>query len=450
MPDATLSSGERPIEILQELLRFDTSNPPGNEGPCVDFVDGLLKSAGVATERVTKEPGRPNLIARLPGDGRAPALLFYGHIDVVPADAAAWRHPPFAGTIAEGCAWGRGALDMKGGVAMMVSAFLRAASAGVVPAGDLLLTLVADEESGGGCGARFLVDERPDLFRGVHYAIGEFGGFPLRIRGRTFSMIQVAEKLPVPVDIVIRGPSGHGARPLRGGAMAKLGRILRRLDEQRLPIHITSVTREMVESIARGLPRGTRTLVRQLLRPAVTDRMLDALGDTGRTFEPLFRNTVNATIVRGGERLNVVPSEIHLALDGRLLPGYATADLLEELRPILKTDGEAHAVAEDGRAPAPDLALFGLLGRLLQDRLPDVRPVPYLLPASSDGRHLAKLGIQTYGYTPMILPPDMSFFSSIHAVDERIPLEAVEFGANVLYDLIRAYGPGTDAPGDAA
>jgi acetylornithine deacetylase/succinyl-diaminopimelate desuccinylase-like protein len=139
MSDATLSSRESPIEILQGLLRFDTSNPPGNEGPCIDFVDGLLQSAGVATERVTKEPGRPNLIARLPGNGRAPALLFYGHIDVVPADTAAWRHPPFAGTIAEGCAWGRGALDMKGGVAMMVSAFLRAASAGVVPAGDLLL-----------------------------------------------------------------------------------------------------------------------------------------------------------------------------------------------------------------------------------------------------------------------------------------------------------------------
>jgi acetylornithine deacetylase/succinyl-diaminopimelate desuccinylase-like protein len=252
-------------------------------------------------------------------------------------------------------------------------------------------------------------------------------------------MIQVAEKLPVPVDVVIRGPSGHGARPARGGAMAKLGRILRRLDEHRLPIHITPVTREMVESIARGLPRGTRIVVRQLLRPALADRMLGALGETGRTFEPLFRNTVNATIVRGGDRLNVIPSEIHLALDARLLPGYATEDLLEELHPFLKADGEAHASIEDGRAPAPDLALFGHLGRLLRDRLPDTRPVPYLLPASSDGRHFARLGIQTYGYTPMILPPDMSFFSSIHAADERIPVEAVEFGTDVLTDLIRTY-----------
>ena len=439
MSGVTLSTGERPIELLQELIRFDTSNPPGNEGPCIDFVDGLMREAGLIAERAAKDPGRPNLIARLPGDGRAPALLFYGHIDVVPVNATEWRCPPFAGTIADGCVWGRGALDMKGGVAMMLSAFLRAAHEHVVPAGDVVLALVVDEESGGDCGARYLIDERPDLFRGVRYAVGEFGGFPVRIRGRTFSMIQVAEKLPVPIDVVIRGPAGHGARPLRGGAMARLGRILRRLDSHRLPIHITPVTREMVEALAAGLPRGSRTAVRQLLRPALTDRTLGALGDVGRTFEPLFRNTANATIVHGGDRLNVIPSEIHLALDARLLPGYTTADLLEELRPILKTDGEARAASEDDRAPEPDLSLFDLLGRLLQKRLPDVRPVPYLLPASSDGRHFARLGIQTYGYTPMILPPDVTFFSSIHAADERIPLEAVEFGADVLLDLIRSY-----------
>ncbi|MCX6100572.1 MAG: M20/M25/M40 family metallo-hydrolase, partial [Candidatus Bipolaricaulota bacterium] len=184
MSGVRLSTGERPIELLQKLIRFDTSNPPGNEGPCIDFVDGLMREAGLIAERAAKDPGRPNLIARLPGDGRASALLFYGHIDVVPANAAEWRCPPFAGTIADGCVWGRGALDMKGGVAMMLSAFLRAAHEHVVPAGDVVLALVVDEESGGDCGARYLVDERPDLFRGVRYAIGEFGGFPLRIRGR--------------------------------------------------------------------------------------------------------------------------------------------------------------------------------------------------------------------------------------------------------------------------
>jgi len=436
---AKLSTGECPVELLQELLRFDTSNPPGSEGPCIDFLDGLLREAGLVTERAEKIPGRPNLIARLPGRGRAPALLFCGHVDVVSAADQTWSVPPFAGAIADGYVWGRGALDMKGGVAMMVSAFLRAANGGVTPAGDLVLALVVDEESGGDCGARFLVDERPDLFRGVRYAIGEFGGFPLRILGRTFYMIQVAEKLPVAVDVVIRGPAGHGARPLRGGAMAKLGKILARLETHRLPVHITSVTRQMIETMATRLPFAGRVVVRRLLHRAFTDRVLDALGEAGRTFEPLFRNTVNATIVRGGERLNVIPSEVHIALDARLLPGYTTADLLDELRPILRGDGEAHVVAEEGRSSEPDLQLVDLLGRLLRERVPDAVPVPYLLPASSDGRHFARLGVQTYGYTPMNLPPDVSFFSTIHAADERIPVEAVGFGADVLYDVIRSY-----------
>ncbi len=440
MPSLTLSNGEHPVELLRELIRFDTTNPPGNEGPCIDFLEGLLREAGVTTERAEKVPGRPNLIARWPGRGQAPGLLFYGHVDVVPAAEQAWSVPPFAGTIADGAVWGRGALDMKGGVAMMVCAFLRAAHARAAPAGDLVLALVTDEESGGACGARFLAAERPDLFHGIRYAIGEFGGFPLHILGRTFYMIQVAEKLPVAIDVTTRGPAGHGARPLRGGAMAKLGRILGRLEAHRLPVHITPVTRRMVECMAAALPLPGRLAARRLLNPALTTCLLDRLGDAGRTFDPLFRNTVSATIVRGGDRLNVVPSEVHLALDARILPGYTTGDLLDELRPILRDDGEVRALPAEERPAEPDLALVDLLGRLLRKRVPEAHPVPYLLPASSDARHFARLGIQTYGYTPMNLPPDVPFFSTIHAADERIPLEAVEFGTDVLYDVMLSYG----------
>jgi acetylornithine deacetylase/succinyl-diaminopimelate desuccinylase-like protein len=433
------SARTSPIELLQALLRFDTSNPPGGEGPCIDYLDGVLSAGGVQTRQIAKEPQRPNLIARLPGAGRSSALLFCGHVDVVPAEPAEWTHPPFAGEIAEGFAWGRGALDMKGGVAMMVSAVLRAAREGVVPDGDIVLALVSDEESGGRCGARFLVEEHPDLLYGVRYAIGEFGGFPLRIRGRTFSMIQVAEKTPLAVDIVVRGPAGHGSRPLRGGAMAKLGRILRRLDTQRLPVHITPVTRRMVNAMAAELPPATRIALRQILRPGLTDGILAAMGEMRGTFEPLFHNTVNATIVRGGERLNVVPDEIHLGLDARLLPGCTTDDFLDELEPILRGDGEARIPEGAPSAPEVDFGLFELLGEILRERTSDAAPVPYLLPASTDGRHLARLGIQTYGFTPMDLPPDVSFFSSIHAVDERIPSRAVEFGTDVLFDLVCRY-----------
>ncbi len=437
---ASTPSWTDPVDLLQHLIRFDTSNPPGREAPCIEFLDDILRAEGLVTRRLARDEGRPNLIARLPGRGAGSPLLLCGHVDVVPADPSTWSHPPFAAEIAQGCVWGRGALDMKGGVAMMVAAITRAAREGLTPAGDVLLALVSDEESGGQLGARFLVDEHPDLFGGVRHAIGEFGGFPLRLRGRTFSMIQVAEKTPVVVDITVRGPAGHGARPVRGGAMARLGRILQRFDAHRLPIHILPVTREMVESIARGLPRGVRGVVRQLLCPALTDRVLAALGDAGQSFAPLFRNTASPTMVRGGERLNVIPSEIHLGLDGRLLPGYTPDDLLAELAPILRRDGEATVRAETAVPLIPDLDFYGVLARLLERHAPGTTAVPFLLPASTDGRHLARLGICTYGFTPMMLPPEVSFFSSIHGADERIPLEAVTFGADVLYDVIREYG----------
>ena len=439
------TSGAAAVNLLQELIRFDTSNPPGNEGPCIRFLDETLAGAGLETQTIARDPQRPNLIARLRGTGSAPPLLFCGHVDVVPAGAARWSHPPFSGEIAEGWVWGRGALDMKGGVAMMAAAVLRAALEGLVPTSDIIIAFVADEESGGEAGARYLVESRPDVFAGVRHAVCEFGGFPLRILGRTFSMIQVAEKLPTPIDVAIRGLAGHGARPMRGGAMARLARILRRLDEHRLPIHITPVTREMVERIARGLPRLARPAVRQLLRPALTDRMLGALGDTGRMFEPLFRNTVNATIVHGGDRINVIPSEIHLALDARILPGFTSDDLLAELAPFLRDDGEARLVASAAPAASPDLDFFDFLARCLTRHAPDATPVPFLLPGSTDGRHFATIGIQTCGFTPMNLPPEVSFFRSIHSVDERIPIEAVEFGAEVLYDVIRTYGAAAPA-----
>ncbi len=430
---------ERPVDLLRELVRIDTSNPPGNEGPCIDLLEGVLQAGGFHVERAARDPRRPNLIARRSGAGRSPALLFCGHVDVVPADPGAWSHPPFSGDLDAGYVWGRGTLDMKGGVAMMVSAAVRAAREGITMSGDLVLAIVADEESGGAYGARFLVEERPELLSGVRFAISEFGGFPMRVAGRTFLMIQVAEKLPLVVDVTVRGPTGHGSRPLRGAAMARLGRILARLETQRFPIHLTSATRAMVEAFARALPRSRRLFLRQLLHPRRAAAALASWGDAGRTFEPLFRNTVSATLVRGGERLNVIPGEIHLGLDARLLPGCSVDTFREELDRVVRQDGEVAVTADVESLPEPDLSLFPLLGQLLRERDRNASPAPFLLPASSDARHLTRCGIQTYGFTPMNLAPGVEFFASIHSVDERIPADAVEFGADVLFDLLRRY-----------
>src|SRR5205085_6350187 len=210
-----------PAELLQRLIRFDTTNPPGNEAECVEFVRDLLTGAGIESELYAKVPGRPNLVARIEG-GDKPPLLLQGHVDVVTTSGQEWARPPFAGDLVDGCGWGRGAVDMKGPVAMLVSAFLRAKQEGTSLPGDVILAVLADEENGGDLGARFLAEEHAHLFDGVQFALSEFGGFSLELGGRRFYPVQVAEKQICWLKATIRGRGGHGAMINRGGTMARL------------------------------------------------------------------------------------------------------------------------------------------------------------------------------------------------------------------------------------
>lgn len=431
---------EGPAELLQKLIRFNTTNPPGNERECVEWIDELLRDGGYETKILTKDPERLNLLARLEGRGEAPSLLLYGHVDVVPVKGQNWQHPPFEGKNLEGWVWGRGALDMKGGVAMMLAAFLRAKAEELTPPGDVLLCILSDEESGGDYGAKYLVEEHAELFDGVRYAIGEFGGFSLYVGRRRFYPIQVAEKQLCFLRAVVRGPSGHGALPLRGGAMAKLARLLNRLDRRRLPVHVTPVTRRFFEAMAAASPFPTNTILRGLLNPRLTDRMLDLLGNKGRAFDPMLHNTVNATIVRGGAKINVIPSEVTVKLDGRLLPGYTPTDMIAELRRLADDDIEFEVVRHDPGPSEPDMGLFDTLAGILREVDPDGVPVPLLLPAITDARFFSWLGIQTYGFLPMKLPAGFNFHQTIHAADERIPAEVLSFGADAIYKALQRFG----------
>src|SRR5579885_165842 len=255
---------QRPAELLQRLIRFDTTNPPGNEAACIAYLRDLLTAAGIETKIVARDPNRPNLIARVAGRGDAPPLLLYGHVDVVTTAGQQWAHPPFGGDEAEGYIWGRGALDMKGGIAMMTAALLRAKIEGVDPPGDVILAALSDEENWGDYGAKYLVEQHADLFTGVRYALGELGGFSLEIGPKRFYPIMVAEKQGCAVTATVRGPGGHGSLPLHGGAMAKLARLLQRLDQHRLPVHVTPVTRMMIETVASGLGEPLDALLRGL------------------------------------------------------------------------------------------------------------------------------------------------------------------------------------------
>ena len=431
-----------PVELLRRLIRFDTTNPPGAERECIAFLDGLLQEAGLETRILARDDDRPNLVARLAGDGSAPPLLLQGHVDVVSTAGQRWTHPPFDGALEDGFVWGRGALDMKGGVAMMVSAVLRAASGGP-PAGDIVLAVLADEEAGGDAGARFLVNEHAELFEGIRYGLGEFGGFSLDVAGRRFYPIQVAEKQICWMKATVRGPGGHGSLPMRGGTTARLAKLLRALDRGRLPIHVTDVPRRMVAGIAAEVPAPARLPLKGLLEPRLADATLRVLGSAGASFEPMLRNTVNATILRAGDKVNVVPSEATVELDGRVLPGFSADDMVAEVRALVGDDVELEVSHSDPAARTEvDYGLFDLLAGVLRERDPSGTPVPMLLPGVTDGRTFAKLGIQPYGFLPMQLPKDMRFTELIHAADERVPAETLEFGAGAIGAVLERYGRG--------
>jgi acetylornithine deacetylase/succinyl-diaminopimelate desuccinylase-like protein len=361
--------------------------------------------------------------------------LLYGHVDVQPTEGQKWRHPPFEAKIVDGYIWGRGALDMKGQVAMMLTALLRAKREGLAPAGDVVLAILSDEEGLGFYGAQHVVETHASLFEGVHYGIGEFGGFTLHMGGRKFYPIQIQEKQICIVKASVRGQGGHPSYQLREDVMAQLGHALVKLAQRSAPVHITPVTRRTIEGFASGLPFPAGLVLRRLLTPGLTDIVLRLLGNQGKAINPLFRNVVNAWAVSGTS----VPSEAEVQLLGFLLPGQTPADMLAELRSALGDRVELEEVLFSPGPPEPDMGLFNTLADILREADPEGIPVPLLVPFATDACFFGRLGIQTYGFTPMKLPRGLNLWDLAHGADERIPVDAVQFGADAIYKLLQRY-----------
>jgi len=431
---------ERPVELLQNLIRFDTTNPPGNEAGCIRYIDSVLTAAGFETMILAREEARANLVTRLRGQGHAPPLLMYGHVDVVTTEGQEWTHGPFEGVVADGYVWGRGTLDMKGAVAMMMSAMMRARAEAFVPAGDVVLAVVSDEEAGGEYGARYLVEDHAELFDGIRYAIGEAGGFSFHVGGATVYPIMVAEKQMCWMRATVRGEGGHGSMPVCGQAMAKLAQMLETLDRRSLPVHVTEPTRQMIEAIASVLPTAQRLLLRQLLNPALTNAILNLAGPLGQVLGPLLHNTVSPTVIQASTKTNVIPCEVSVELDGRLLPGLSADQMISELRALLGSEVELDVIKHEPGPSEPDMGLFDTLAGILREADPGSTPGPLVLAGVTDARHFSRLGIHTYGFTPMKIPPDLNVWRLAHGTDERIPVDAMKFGTEAIYKLLHRFG----------
>lgn len=429
---------ERPAALLQELLRFETVNPPGDERACIEWIADLLGAYGVDSETYATDPARPNLLARVPG-GDAPPLLLYGHVDVVPTTGQEWHHDPFAGVREDGLVWGRGALDMKAGVAMYLATVLRFAASDERPPGDVVFMAVSDEEGGGDEGLGWLVEAHPELFADIEYALGEFGGFSFELGGVETYPIQVNEKQVCWLRATFRGTSGHASLPTAGTAMGEMSAFVAAVDGGRLPVHVTPPVERMLDSLAAVVPDGDR--YRALADPEQTDAALDALESPGerRILDALLHNTANVTRVRGGDKENVVPETVQATLDCRLVPGQEPADVIAELEALSGQSPEFEIIRFDPGPPAADMELFDHFAGTLEDA---GVPVPFVMFGGTDGRHLATVGVQSYGFTPLQVE-EIPFLDLVHSGDERVPVAAVEWGTDRVYEAVRTH-PGSE------
>lgn len=432
-----------PAEILRALLAFNTTNPPGNESACVRWADRLLRSAGLETILVGDNPERLNLVARVPGRGEGPALLVHGHVDVVPTEGQPWSVPPFDAVMQDGMLWGRGALDMKGSVAMILAAVLRMEQEQAEPPGDVVVAIVADEEAGSDHGAGFLVREHPHLFEGVRYAIGEGGGHSVQVGGRRLYPIAIAEKRVCWMRIQLKGQGGHGSSPVFGGAMARLRALLEALDSRWLPVHVTEAARQQVTAMANASAGPLSKQLLRLLDPDHTDATLAELGPLARRLGPLLHHTVSVTRIHASDKVNVIPSEITVELDGRLLPGYSASDLVAEVQERLHGiphELEVIRTEPPGNGASPDLAGYEVLAGLLRELDPEGVPIPSVMAGFTDGCQFSKLGLQNYGCLPARFPADFPGDGLVHAADERIPVSALDFGTEGVYQILTRFG----------
>jgi acetylornithine deacetylase/succinyl-diaminopimelate desuccinylase-like protein len=433
-----------PVALTQRLVRFDTTNPPGDEAACVEFVAGLAAEGGLHTRLVDADPARPSLLARLPGRGAAPALLLHAHADVVPTTGQKWSHPPFDGEVRDGHVWGRGSIDMKGGMAMMLIAMLRLRAQGVEPAGDIVLAVVPDEEAGSAAGAGRLVRDRPELFDGVRYAVGEEGGADLELDGRVrLHPIVVAEKRACWLRVTLRGPGGHASRVAGpDSAIRRLTRLLTAIESGGLPPQVVPAVDRMLRELGTVLPGPLGGVFERLRTDPADEAALGELSAAdGQYMRSILRHSVNATVIHGGVATNVLPDEITVELDGRVLPGgFGAADLVKALSEMAGTDLDAEVLVEGEAMPDPEFGPFyDQLVSVLRDADPGGVPLPMMTTASTDARLFPQFGIACYGWLPMLLPPGSGYRSLLHRPDERIPVEALRFGTACFTDLLRRY-----------
>jgi acetylornithine deacetylase/succinyl-diaminopimelate desuccinylase-like protein len=447
-----------------DLIRFDTTNRGGGDGTeraAAEYVAQRLAEAGLEPVLLESAPGRANVAARIEGaDPAAPALLLHGHLDVVPADPAAWSVHPFSGEIADGVLWGRGAVDMKNAVAVMVALARQWARDGRRPSRDVVLAFTADEEDTAQYGARWLVERHPHLFDGCTEAIGESGGFTFHAgAGRRLYPVASAERGTAWLKLTARGTAGHGSKPNGANAVTRLAEAITRIGAHEWPVRLIPTVQAAIDAIAAamaagdgsgppGSPDGQQAADgARTAGDAELNRRLAALGTASALVSATVRNSANPTMLQAGVKVNVIPGEAVAHVDGRVLPGYEAefvATMDELCGPWVSWEYAHKEVPVE--APLASPLLDAMASALLAED-PGGSVVPYCMSGGTDAKQFARLGMACYGYTPLVLPPGYDYYAMFHGVDERIPVGALQSSLRIMDRLLAA--PSDDGqPGD--
>ncbi|MPZ94545.1 MAG: M20/M25/M40 family metallo-hydrolase [Propionibacteriales bacterium] len=418
------------VTICQDLIQIDTSNYGDADGPgerkAAELVAGLLDDVGIESQLFESEPGRTTVVARWgehDGNRHRDPLLIHGHLDVVPARAADWQVHPFSGDIVDGYLWGRGAIDMKDFDAMVLSVVRARARAKADPSRPVVLAFTADEEAGGRKGAHWIVDHHPDLIRDCTEAVGEVGGFSVTVNDRRIYLIETAEKGIAWLKLTAKGNAGHGSMRHLDNSITALSEALARIGAHEWPVHVRPAMAELLQVVAE--------VVGETYDEADPTPLIQHFGSAARIMDAVIRNTTNPTMLQAGYKANVVPSEASATLDGRIIPGlekefYATLDELlgdRVTRETIHTDVSVETTF--------DGAVVDAIRASITAEDPGALVAPYLMFGGTDGKAWSRLGIRNFGFSPLRLPADLDFSALFHGVDERVPVDALEFGTRV-------------------
>ncbi len=418
------------VELCRDLIRFESVNDGTGQGKgereAAEYVAGKLSEVGLEVTVVESARNRTSVVTRIEGEDRSrPALLVHGHLDVVPAQPKDWTYDPFAGEIADGMLWGRGAVDMLDMDAMTLAVVRDRMRTGRKPARDVVVALVADEEAGGTFGAQWLVEKHPALFEGCTEAISEVGGFSLSVNDDLrLYMVETAQKGMAWMRLTAAGTAGHGSMVNQDNAVTALCEAVARLGRHDFPVHMTTTVRAFLDEVsgAFGLELDADDLEGTLAR----------LGPLARIVGATLRNSAAPTMLDAGYKHNVIPGTAHAMVDGRYLPGHAD-DYERELDAVLGSGITREYVHYDIALETEfEGALVEAMQRSLVAHDPGARAVPYMLSGGTDAKSFSRLGMRCFGFSPLRLPADLDFSGMFHGVDERVPLESLAFGVRVL------------------